>query len=65
MVEEEAGLSVLDRERTPIPIAAKDPVVYLAVGLLLAGVGVAAMLTPAVHAAKAGPMQALRQDSFG
>ena len=47
---------------TPIPIVANDLVVYAGMGLLLAGVAVAAMLKPAVRAAAADPMQALRQD---
>ena len=47
---------------TPIPIRANDPLVYLCVGLLLGGVGVVAMLAPAVRAAGADPVRALRED---
>lgn len=48
--------------RTPIPIVASDVVLYATVALLLAGVGTVAMLIPAVRAAGADPMRALRQD---
>jgi predicted permease len=49
-------------KRAPIPIAAGDPLVYVAVAALLAAVGVAAMLAPAAQAAGVDPMQALRHD---
>lgn len=48
--------------RTPIPIVANDLWLYGAVGLLLAAVGVTAMLAPAWRASTIDPMQALRQD---
>jgi hypothetical protein len=48
--------------RSPLPLVAADGWLYLAVALLLAGVGIAAMLIPAVRAAAAGPMRALRQE---
>jgi ABC-type antimicrobial peptide transport system permease subunit len=48
-------------DHTPTPIAANDPLLYLCVGLLVAGVGVVAMLAPAVQAAGADPVRALRE----
>lgn len=48
--------------RTPFPIVANDPSLYLAVALLLGAVAAASMLTPAFRAAGADPMRALRQD---
>jgi predicted permease len=49
-------------QRTPIPIVVNDVLLYVAVMLLLAGVGLTAMLVPASRASATGPMTALRQD---
>jgi hypothetical protein len=49
-------------ERTPVPIVAGEVTLYAAVSVLLAAVGISAMLLPAVRASATDPMQALRQD---
>jgi len=59
-----AGSVVLVRVLRNLPIAFEigDPLVYLAVSLLLSLAALAAMFGPARRAAKADPMRALRQD---
>jgi ABC-type lipoprotein release transport system permease subunit len=49
-------------QRTPIPIVVNDVSLYAAVVLLLAAVGLTAMLVPATRASATDPMKALRQD---
>ncbi len=49
-------------QRTPIPIVVDDVLLYAGVVLLLAGVGLTAMLVPAARASAMDPMKALRQD---
>ena len=48
--------------RTPIPFVVNDVPLYATVVLLLAGVGLTAMLVPASRASAMDPMKALRQD---
>jgi ABC-type antimicrobial peptide transport system permease subunit len=61
-----AGGSVLlarvMRETTPVAFEMCDPLVYLAVSLLLSLAALAAMFGPARRAAKTAPILALRQD---
>ncbi|MBO0858440.1 MAG: ABC transporter permease [Chloracidobacterium sp.] len=58
------GSIVLARvlRETPVAFEISDPLVYLAVSLLLSLAALAAMLGPARRAAKTEPMLALRQD---
>jgi putative ABC transport system permease protein len=45
-----------------LPIASRDPLVFIATGALVFAVALAAMFGPARHAASADPIHALRQD---
>jgi ABC-type antimicrobial peptide transport system permease subunit len=54
-------LALVLRE-TPVAVEISDPLVYLAVSLLLSLAALAAMFGPARRAAKTAPMLALRQD---
>ena len=45
---------------TPMAVDAADPIVYLAVAALLVGVALGAMFGPALRAARADPVSALR-----
>jgi len=49
-------------QRTPIPIVVNDMLLYAGVVLLLASVGLTAMLVPASRASLTDPIKALRQD---
>jgi ABC-type lipoprotein release transport system permease subunit len=53
------GLTQLLRE-TPLAINTVDPLVYVAVSIILLGSAAAAMLAPAWHASRADPVVALR-----
>jgi ABC-type antimicrobial peptide transport system permease subunit len=46
----------------PVPLEPRNPTTYAAVALLMAGAAAAAMLVPALRAASANPVEALRRD---
>jgi hypothetical protein len=49
-------------QRSPAPFVFWDPAAYLAVGMVVVAASAAAMLRPALRAAKWDPMESLRQE---
>lgn len=58
------GAKVLGQafQKSPAPFVAMDPAAFLAVGMIVIAASAAAMLRPALRAAKWNPMESLRKD---